>query len=561
MSPTPTLRLTRRIGQRLPARLMARATRRAQEFVHAQFPFLAALAVATVFFAFSEPSMQDEVLWTSGVVLALATTVGAMLFPWSRVNRGWLAIVPTIDLIVVGLVRAAAAENGMAVAILIVFPVLWLAYAFATRAVTLVIIGALFVTATPLLIEQRVPDTAAELSALLLMPISVGFITISVNLAASHLRSFQRKLQDVTAQLQESLTAAKDREVALRAVVDTVDAGIAMFGPDGDIVISNEMARNIVRRSGVDPLGEVQSAPLVFAADRRTPVPAHDQLSFRALRGDHLDNELFWIGPESDQVAIVASSREALRSSGESVGTVLVVHDVTQLMASIKVREEFLASVSHEMKTPLTSIMGYLEIIEDSIDLETTGVGNELRIVQRNIDRLFAVITDLLTAGHSETPVRRRLTDLRGVVKSAIETVQPSADAGGVTIRPFSMADRPGVTAEVDPEKIGQILDNLLSNAIKYSPAGGTINVELIGSDDRIVLRVTDTGKGISPADQRQLFDRFFRAESARVEAVPGVGLGLSIVSSLVDAHRGSIDVRSELGIGTIISVTLPRRP
>jgi two-component system phosphate regulon sensor histidine kinase PhoR len=157
--------------------------------------------------------------------------------------------------------------------------------------------------------------------------------------------------------------------------------------------------------------------------------------------------------------------------------------------------------------------------------------------------------------------VRRRLTDLRGVVKSAIETVQPSADAGGVTINPFSMADRPGVTAEVDPEKIGQILDNLLSNAIKYSPVGGTIDVELIGSDDSILLRVTDTGIGISPADQRQLFDRFFRAESARIDAVPGVGLGLSIVSSLVDAHAGRIDVRSELGTGTIITVTLPRRP
>jgi signal transduction histidine kinase len=561
VSPTPTLRLTRRIGQRLPARLMARATRRAQEFVHAQFPFLAALGVASVFFSFSEPTMQDEVLWTSGVVLALATTVGAMLFPWSRVNRGWLAIVPTIDLVVVGLVRAAATENAMAVAILIVFPVLWLAYAFATRAVTLVIIGSLFVTAAPLLIEQRVPDTAAEWSALLLMPISVGFITISVNLAASHLRSFQSKLHDVTAQLQESLTAAKDREVALRAVVDTVDAGIAMFGRDGGILVSNEMARNFVRKSGLDPLGEVQSAPLVFAADRRTPVPAEDQLTIRALRGDHLHNELFWIGPEHDQIALVASSQEALRSNGESIGTVLVVHDVTELMASIRVREEFLASVSHEMKTPLTSIMGYLEIIEDSIDLEATGIGNELRIVQRNIDRLFAVITDLLTAGHSESPVRRRLTDLRGVVKSAIETVQPSADAGGVTINPFSMADRPGVTAEVDPEKIGQILDNLLSNAIKYSPVGGTIDVELIGSDDSILLRVTDTGVGISPADQRQLFDRFFRAESARIDAVPGVGLGLSIVSGLVDAHAGRIDVRSELGTGTIITVTLPRRP
>jgi two-component system phosphate regulon sensor histidine kinase PhoR len=561
VSPTPAQRLTRRISSKLPAWLVARATRRAQEFVHAQFPFLAALGIATVFFALSSPTSQAELLWSSGVVLAFVTTIAAMLFPWWRVPRGWLAIVPTINLIVVGLVRSAAAENAMTVAILIVFPVLWLAYAFKTRAVALVLIGALFITAAPFVIDGRFPQTAQDWSALLLMPISVGFITISVNLAASHLRSFQRKLQDVTAQLKESLAAAEDREVALRAVVDTVDAGIALFGPDGDVLVSNEMAREVVRRSGVDPNGEVQPAPLVFASDRRTPVPPEEQLAMRALRGDHLQGELFWIGPEGDQIALVASSRKALRSTGESVGTVLVVHDVTQLMASIRVREEFLASVSHEMKTPLTSIMGYLEIIEDSVDLEANGIVNELRIVQRNIDRLFAVITDLLTAGHSETPVRRRLTDLRELISSAIETVQPSANAAQVVIHPFSMEDRRGVTAEVDPEKVGQILDNLLSNAIKYTPAGGTIDVDLSSADGLVIFRVTDTGVGISSSDQRQLFDRFFRAESARVEAVPGVGLGLSIVSSLVNAHKGSIDVQSELGGGTSVTVTLPRRP
>jgi two-component system phosphate regulon sensor histidine kinase PhoR len=540
---------------------VARGTRRAQEFVHAQFPFLAALGIASVFFVLSSPTVETQLLWSIGVILAFLTTLAAMMFPWSRVPRGWLAVVPTIDLIVVGLVRAAAAENAMTVAILIVFPVLWLAYAFATRAVALVLLGALFITVAPFVLEGRVPQNSQDWSTLLLMPISVGFISISVSLAASRLRSFQKKLQDVTAQLKESLAAAEDREVALRAVVDTVDAGIALFGPDGDVLVSNEMAREVVRRSGVDPNGEVQPAPLVFASDRRTPVPPEEQLAMRALRGDHLQGELFWIGPEGDQIALVASSRKALRSTGESVGTVLVVHDVTQLMASIRVREEFLASVSHEMKTPLTSIMGYLEIIEDSVDLEANGIVNELRIVQRNIDRLFAVITDLLTAGHSETPVRRRLTDLRELISSAIETVQPSADAAQVVIHPFSMEDRRGVAAEVDPEKVGQILDNLLSNAIKYTPAGGTIDVDLSSADGLVIFRVTDTGVGISSSDQRQLFDRFFRAESARVEAVPGVGLGLSIVSSLVNAHKGSIDVRSELGGGTSVTVTLPRRP
>jgi two-component system phosphate regulon sensor histidine kinase PhoR len=560
VSTNPALRVGGLVGALLPARLTARASRRAQEFVHAQFPFLATLGVASVFFELSHPARGHEILWLSGVVLAFITTVGAMLFPWARVDRGWLAVVPALDIVVVGLVRAAAGEGAMAVAFLMVFPVLWLAYAFDTRAVALVILGAMFVAVAPFLIEPRVPDTAADWSALLLMPIAVVLISISVNVAASHLRSFQGKLQEISTQLQQSLTAAEDREVALRAVVDTVDAGIAMFAPDGDVVVSNEMARTIVRKSGAEPRGVVLTGPLVYGPDRRTPLAPDEQLSNRALRGDHLNNELFWIGPENDQIALVASSRKALRSTGESVGTVLVVHDVTQLMASIKVREEFLASVSHEMKTPLTSIMGYLEIIEDSIDVEASGIGNELRIVQRNIDRLFAVITDLLTAGHSETPVRRRLTDLRGVVKSAIETVQPSADAAQVVILPFSMANRAGVTAEIDAEKVGQILDNLLSNAIKYSVAGGTVDVELIGHDGSVVLSVTDTGVGISPSDQRQLFDRFFRAESARLEAVPGVGLGLSIVSGLVAAHNGSIDVRSELGVGTTITVTLPNR-
>jgi signal transduction histidine kinase len=530
--------------------------------VHAQSPFLGALAVLCVFFVLADPSQHSLSWWIAGCILALAVTAFALAFPWRKVHRAWLAVIPLLDIVAIALLREGTLDNAMSVTLLLGFPVLWLAYAFTTSIIAVVMGATLFVVVLPFAVSRSVPQNMDDWTPLLVTPTVVLFIAVAVNLAAKRLRSFQTRLEATTAELTSSLARAEEREIALQAVLDTVQAGIALVDPHGKVLTSNAMARRIVGMAGVSPTGHAQGAPLVFHSDRMTPVPPEEQISARALRGDHLNDELFWMGAPSDQIAVVASTRTVAKASGEPYGTVLAVHDVTALMDSIKVREDFLASVSHEMKTPLTSIIGYLEIIEDGIDGSSPEVTNALRVVQRNVDRLFAVIADLLTAGRTDAPLLRSPTDIHRLARIALEAAGPAAAAAGVHLVPLSATGESALGVPVDPIKVGRVLDNLVSNAVKYSKAGGGVrlDIHLDRVADELILTVADDGVGISPGDQRQLFERFFRAETARVNAIPGVGLGLSIVHELVSAHQGSIGVVSELGVGTTVTVRLPLR-
>jgi two-component system phosphate regulon sensor histidine kinase PhoR len=538
----------------------ANASRRTLEFLHAQAPFMGALGVLTIFFASAHPTPRDQAWWIAGSALAVGVTALSLVFPWRKVRRSWMAVIPLLDIVAVSLLREGTFENEISVTILLGFPVLWLAYAFTTNVLVVVAGAMVFVTLLPFFISRELPTTSDELIALLVTPLVVLFLAIAVNLAARRMRSFQTRLRATTQELQASLARAEEREIALQAVLDTVQAGIAVISPEGQVLVSNEMAQHLVDMSGASRIGKAQAAPLVFRSDRMTPVPDDEQLAARALRGDHLTNELFWVGPPSDQAAIVVSSQMVKKASGDPYGTVIAVHDVTPLMESIKVREDFLASVSHEMKTPLTSIIGYLEVLEDGIDVDAPGMTTALSIVQRNVDRLFAVIADLLTAGRTDSPLQRSPTDMVRLAQASLDTAAPTAAAAGVTLAPLHRTGGSADGVPIDPIKVGRILDNLLSNAIKYSKSGGAVrlDIHLDAAENELALAIADDGVGISPGDQRQLFERFFRAESARVNAIPGVGLGLSIVRELVDVHQGSIDVQSALGDGTTVTVRLP---
>jgi signal transduction histidine kinase len=219
--------------------------------------------------------------------------------------------------------------------------------------------------------------------------------------------------------------------------------------------------------------------------------------------------------------------------------------------------------ISHELRTPLSAIIGFLDLLQNDPGQPLTDDQQEfVGIIERNAQRLLNLVGDLLFSAQVESgrfPLDRTDADLAELVRSAVVSAGPHAQREGITLT-ADVPDAP-VRALVDPGRIGQAIDNLLSNAIKFTSAGGSVTARLILVDGGVQISVRDTGVGIPEDEQGMLFTRFFRASTATQNAVPGVGLGLTITRAIVIAHGGVMDVESEEGVGTEFRFTLPAAP
>jgi signal transduction histidine kinase len=222
-------------------------------------------------------------------------------------------------------------------------------------------------------------------------------------------------------------------------------------------------------------------------------------------------------------------------------------------------KDRFFASVSHDLRTPLTCIIGYLEELAavEAAALSPTG-RQFLDIATVNAERLRRLVNDVLfmatLRGGEGLELDCAEADLGQVVRMTAGAIQPFADDKGITLS----AACESLPMWGDAGRLAQVVDNLLSNAIRYTLAGGRVDVRVCERDRRAALEVADTGIGIDPRVLETVFDHFYRAQPAREVAVSGVGLGLSIVKTIVDAHGGQVWVESRLGQGSRFTVTLP---
>jgi len=230
-----------------------------------------------------------------------------------------------------------------------------------------------------------------------------------------------------------------------------------------------------------------------------------------------------------------------------------------RLLELDRLKDEFVATASHELRTPLTSLSGYLEMSLDPAEGPLSPVREgHLRIVQRNADRLAVLVDQLLFLARADShpiDLDRQPVDLFEILNEAGETARPAASAKNIAL---VIAGEPLPETLADRSQLLRVVDNLVANSVKFTPEGGTVRLGARRDGDTAIVEVADDGPGIPPAEQPDLFNRFYRGSSAIEKAVPGSGLGLAISQVIAEAHGGTIQLDSTPGAGSTFRLALP---
>jgi two-component system phosphate regulon sensor histidine kinase PhoR len=238
---------------------------------------------------------------------------------------------------------------------------------------------------------------------------------------------------------------------------------------------------------------------------------------------------------------------------------VAVLHDVTETRRLEQIRSEFVANVSHELKTPVTSVKGFAETLLDGAMYDEATLREFLKIIYDESDRLHRLISDILDLSRIEQhriPLKMEQLNVVDVVAETVQTMRKRIEKKQLEL---VLPQKRHVMMEADKDRLRQILLNLVTNAIAYTPDKGRIEISLIERENELDLIVSDTGIGISEKDLPRIFERFYRVDKARSRQSGGTGLGLAIVKHLVESYHGKIRVESEEGKGSTFIVTLPR--
>jgi two-component system, OmpR family, phosphate regulon sensor histidine kinase PhoR len=243
--------------------------------------------------------------------------------------------------------------------------------------------------------------------------------------------------------------------------------------------------------------------------------------------------------------------------SGDIFGVVGIFHDVTELKQSEQIRIEFVGNASHELRTPITNIKGYVETLKDDFkNNRYDGAQPFIEIISKNVDRLIFLVNDLLDLSTLEQggELAKSAVSVRDVSETALRSLETKRAAKKQTIRVNDGASQ----LLADPRRLEQVVTNLIDNAVKYSPEGSTIDVNWEHDGDAVVLRVKDNGAGIPPEHHARLFERFYRVDAGRSREQGGTGLGLAIVKHIMLKHGGTIRVLSKPGQGSEFICTFP---
>ena len=365
--------------------------------------------------------------------------------------------------------------------------------------------------------------------------------------------SLGSELQHTVNQIKKRMGNLEEERAKISAIVGNLVEGVVAFDPQGQVLFSNSSACRILgldeqQLQGRSVWEVIRNKELAELVERCRDLQLYER--------------------QRVEVDIHAPARMTVEVYGlpfplanQKKGSVIVLHDVTQLRRLEQVRAEFIDNVSHEVRTPLAAIIGYLETLIDEPILETPNNRKFLHVAHQHAERLNRLVDDLRSLSEIESGkvvLRGESVRLKDLVDEVSEMFQSEIQKKHLQITNQIEVE---ATVWADRDRVIQILLNLVDNAMKYTPDGGSISFDTQRQNERILLHVNDTGQGISSTDLPRITERFYRVDRARSREEGGTGLGLSIVKHLVQLLGGQLRIQSELGKGTSIEIDLPVPP
>ncbi len=414
--------------------------------------------------------------------------------------------------------------------------------------------GSVVRTGQPVLLDENTPQkikTAYLVHGLVYVPLQYKgqvFGVLGVDNRHSRFQFQKRDVQLLTTLADYAAIAIQNARLyhetrlernKLETVLRRIQDGVIVVDQQGHILLINQAAMAALNLSELDVIGKPARQVITYP----------ELVELLELSTRSLSNRIE-LTVEDGRVFDVQ------RTPIPEVGTAVTLHDITQLKKIDRIKSEFVSTVSHDLRSPLTAILGYVELIERA------GPVNELqqefiRRVQASVQNITHLVDDLVNLGRIEAgfDTRRETFSLKQVLEHAIENFRKALERKGHRLIMELPEDLPLFLG--NPVQIRQMFEHLLDNAIKYTPPGGQITIHGELEQEQIILQFRDTGIGIPVADLPFIFDKFYRASNAGTE-VAGSGLGLAIVKSIVESHQGRIWVESTLGQGTIFTIVLP---
>ncbi|MDJ0986076.1 MAG: ATP-binding protein [Desulfobacterales bacterium] len=360
-------------------------------------------------------------------------------------------------------------------------------------------------------------------------------------------------MNQMAAQLNDRIETIIRQRNQLETVLASMLEGVIAIDTEERIVSINQTAARLFEKEPADCQGK--SIQEIIRS------PALQQFIRAAISNTNPTEEDITVFQNEERVIGVKGS-PIFDANQDQIGTLVVFHDVTKLRRLENMRRDFVANVSHEIKTPLTAIKGFVETLQQGKVEKKQEKERFLGIIQKHVDRLDAIIEDLLALSRIEQEddkkeIQFESVKIADVFQAAIQLCRPKAEKQNIHINLDCEKD---TTALLDPALIEQAVVNLLDNAIKFSEPGSTIHVKSHHQGNEMILSVQDQGIGIAQKHLPRLFERFYRVDKARSRSMGGTGLGLAIVKHIAQAHGGHVTVDSKLGEGSHFSIHIPQK-